>query len=562
MKGLLNNLFNLEQYESTINRTRARMIYVLLTLILLFMTSYAVFVRQWGSETEPVSLMTLIFQAGIINEVVLFYAGLYIFGIATYILTRIGRLNWASWGLVATWLVGGVWLNLAAQPRVDAASSALFSLLLLGALLRSQMGLAVTTGLSLVSMVLAIVLRSPEFIENANIATLTLSLLSNALILYLFVEFFRLSVSENVSEAIDERQRATTIMTEVTRLVAQREKSSEVAQLVTDAIARNFSFIYQAKLYLVQEGGVEARLVAQTIISDNLPLQTLESASLGGLSPIGQVALNGDSIIETIERRVTEAVLPMRIGTRIIGVLCLRTQDSQRFRNEVVIDAFQALANNVGLALDGVNQYERAEERLRENDRLVERTNQALREVERLNQRLTGSAWSQFLRRAEANVGLDVNFEDDTAIENQDWTQTLSDAAKINTFIQEQNEDKQIIALPLRVRGQIVGAMEFELDAEREFTPNDLDLIQEVGERFGLAVENTRLVQESQRVAQREALVNQITSRIQSSNDMQNVLRDAANGLREALKADRVAIKLGQTNTTPPANSKNGGKSS
>jgi len=41
--------------------------------------------------------------------------------------------------------------------------------------------------------------------------------------------------------------------------------------------------------------------------------------------------------------------------------------------------------------------------------------------------------------------------------------------------------------VPLRVRGQVIGAMEFELD-RGDFTPEDIDLVQAVAERFGLAV--------------------------------------------------------------------------
>jgi GAF domain-containing protein len=80
----------------------------------------------------------------------------------------------------------------------------------------------------------------------------------------------------------------------------------------------------------------------------------------------------------------------------------------------------------------------------------------------------------------------------------------MAEAVRFNHFVQEQQDDRQIIAIPLRVRGQVVGAMEFELDVAQGFAPEDLALIQEVSERFGLAAENTRLIQESQRIAQRE----------------------------------------------------------
>jgi GAF domain-containing protein len=103
------------------------------------------------------------------------------------------------------------------------------------------------------------------------------------------------------------------------------------------------------------------------------------------------------------------------------------------------------------------------------------------------------------------------------------------------------------------VRGQVIGAIEFELDKESSLSPEDLALIQEVGERFGLAAENTRLFERSQRIAQREALVNEIGVRLQTSSSIEATLAEAARSLKQTLRADKVAIRLG----TPPAGNGN-----
>ena len=87
--------------------------------------------------------------------------------------------------------------------------------------------------------------------------------------------------------------------------------------------------------------------------------------------------------------------------------------------------------------------------------------------------------------------------------------------------------------------------MEFELNANQEFEPEDLELIMEVSERFGLAAENTRLVEESQQTAQREMLINQITGRFQSAQNVEATLAEAARSLSETLSADKVMIRLG-----------------
>ena len=98
--------------------------------------------------------------------------------------------------------------------------------------------------------------------------------------------------------------------------------------------------------------------------------------------------------------------------------------------------------------------------------------------------------------------------------------------------------------------------MEFELDASGNLSAEDMNLLEEVGEQLGLAAETTRLFQGTQRLAQREALVNEIATRLQTSNNVETALTEAARSLRDALRAQKVAIRLGP----PPSNGKNGGQ--
>ncbi len=143
-----------------------------------------------------------------------------------------------------------------------------------------------------------------------------------------------------------------------------------------------------------------------------------------------------------------------------------------------------------------------------------------------------------------------MNFETQSLNTEFEMTPTIQDAIRTKQLVEDHQDDSQVIAVPLRVRGHVIGAMEFELDADRGFSPEDLDLVQEVSERFGMAVENARLVDESQRLARREALVNQITARLQVTNDVDNMLTEATRSLYDTLKARRVSVRLG----SPPSN--------
>jgi GAF domain-containing protein len=60
-----------------------------------------------------------------------------------------------------------------------------------------------------------------------------------------------------------------------------------------------------------------------------------------------------------------------------------------------------------------------------------------------------------------------------------------------------------------------------------------------VADQVGQALENSRLLEETQRRAEREHLVSEITTKLRASNDPQIILQTAMKELREALRVKR-----------------------
>src|SRR5690606_10176107 len=100
-----------------------------------------------------------------------------------------------------------------------------------------------------------------------------------------------------------------------------------------------------------------------------------------------------------------------------------------------------------------------------------------------------------------------------------------------------------VVAVPIRVGGEVVGAMEFEL--ERLPSEQEMGVLSQVTDRFGLAAESNRLLFETRRIADREVQVNEIGARLQTATDLEGVLVSAAEGLRDTLGAPRVSVRIG-----------------
>jgi sigma-B regulation protein RsbU (phosphoserine phosphatase) len=126
-----------------------------------------------------------------------------------------------------------------------------------------------------------------------------------------------------------------------------------------------------------------------------------------------------------------------------------------------------------------------------------------------------------------------------------EWTDTLNEAATHRQVITTTNAGQRIVALPIIVRNEVIGAMEFELASDETLPEGILELAGAVGQRVGLAMENRRLFDETQRAVQREALINDIGADLQTATGVDAIIQRAARHLQDALDAHQVTIRLG-----------------
>jgi len=98
------------------------------------------------------------------------------------------------------------------------------------------------------------------------------------------------------------------------------------------------------------------------------------------------------------------------------------------------------------------------------------------------------------------------------------------------------------LEVSLAMRGGVIG--EIRLDSENEWTPEQRNLIESVAAQASLALENARLLEESQSTATRERLISEIGNKIWSSTTMDGILRTAVQELGRALDASEAIIEL------------------
>lgn len=128
-----------------------------------------------------------------------------------------------------------------------------------------------------------------------------------------------------------------------------------------------------------------------------------------------------------------------------------------------------------------------------------------------------------------------LRIDDLTAHEQLRFTE---DAADDQTYV------RSALALPLFARGIMMGILELGSMRQGAYKATDIAIMQQLVSQIGVALENAEVFQQSRRVAQSKALINEITSRMQQQMDIEQILSVTVNELGQALGARRARIRL------------------
>ncbi len=561
MRRLLENVFDVSKYTSLVERDRARLVYAI--SVLAFVGGGIFFLI---SVISPHSIFVGTLDQGLFNLLFfVFVVGL----IATVAVTRRGSSTLAGFMLVllVTLSFGPISINSGMNTSQD--GMLMLILLALSGLLLEERGLILGAFIAIGMKAIALAFATSSVpIEDPvySLVSIILLVAVTAALIYAFLRFARTNRVEGAASAEVERMKTAQLTSQLTQRISRRLAPAEVMRNTVEEICQTYPTIYHAQIFLTEPTGL-ARLVASTGEVGKMLIERQHSLPIGSQSVIGQVTINNEHVIarsnsnNSVHRRneflpdtMVEAAFPMRIGDVVIGALDLQSKVVDSF-NEDDAPIFQSLADNVAIAIDNARLFEETERRLQENQQLVTQMSQSSEEVKRLNDRLTGRFWKDFLRQQDAPA-LHLDLNQDLSVIDNTWTPGLKEAISENHAVHNHKGGANLVSMPLRVRGQVIGAMEFELDENGSVSPEDLAMMEEVSEQLGMAAESNRLYETSQRLAQREALVNEISTRLQSSSTVEVTLASAARSLKDVLNANKVSIRLGK----PPAEASNGGQ--
>jgi transcriptional regulator with GAF, ATPase, and Fis domain len=166
-----------------------------------------------------------------------------------------------------------------------------------------------------------------------------------------------------------------------------------------------------------------------------------------------------------------------------------------------------------------------------ESARLFDTTRRSLMEAETLYRQYVQEAWNRLPQDGQLTG---FRYTPRGAL-------PLSSAAEL-PLTSRGNGSHPPLVVPIKLRGEVIGNLVVQNSKAAGWTPEQMELVQAVADRVALSAENARLFDETSRRAERERLVTEITSRIRSTNDPQEMIRTALEELRNALGATDIEI--------------------
>lgn len=109
--------------------------------------------------------------------------------------------------------------------------------------------------------------------------------------------------------------------------------------------------------------------------------------------------------------------------------------------------------------------------------------------------------------------------------------------------LSEQFGIQSLLMMPLIHQLECLGAISLhQCDRERDWTDNEVALVQAIADQCAIAIHQARLFQQIQQQAQREQLLNQISRDLNSSLDPNYILQEIVERTGECFRVDRVTI--------------------
>ena len=344
------------------------------------------------------------------------------------------------------------------------------------------------------------------------------------------------------TEELEKRASQLEAISGVARSIASLQNMELLLPAITQLVSERFGY-YHVGIFLLGENHEYALLRAtnseggQKMLDRHHRLKLDTNSIVGFVTSRSQprIALDvgADAVFfnnPDLPDTRSEMALPLRIGDNVIGALDVQSTQPNAFTDEDIA-ILSTLADQVAIAI--------------ENARLFSESRVALIESQGTFDKYVRQEWSSFTRQVK-QTGYIYDGKRVNAMEGDRQIEKRKNVLQTGRLSLE--KVSSAISIPIKLRGQTIGMIDVRSKSgQREWTQDEITLLEAAAERAALALENARLVDGAQRRAAREHAIGEISTKIGTFSDMSAILQTAVEELgRRIGGATEVTIELGE----------------
>jgi len=340
--------------------------------------------------------------------------------------------------------------------------------------------------------------------------------------------------------ALEQRANQLQAVSKVAHTIASIQDMDLLLPVITNLVSDRFGF-YHTGIFLLDEKNEYAILRAANSAGGQNMLSRQHKLKLDINSIVGYVTSRSEPRIALdvgadavffnnpdLPDTRSEMALPLQVGGQVIGALDIQSTKPNAFTEEDINFA-SILADQVAIAI--------------ENARLFKEAQTALSASEATFSKYIKQEWSGFAGQSK-NTGYVFDGTRTTALDKKDNTEKVKTLAKTGRLSLEKNTSE--LTVPIKFRGQTVGILDVKSKkGNRQWTPDEITLLEAAAERAAFALENARLVESAQRRALRERAIGEISTKIGAVSDLEAIMQTAVEELgRKIGSAAEVTLEL------------------
>ncbi len=357
----------------------------------------------------------------------------------------------------------------------------------------------------------------------------------------------RRELERKIKQSSERRRRQVLLSTQFAKDIAAATDLSDLYRRVVTQVKEQFGYYHtqllqydpklDAVVLIAGYGKIGKRMLS---MGHTMPM---------GVGLIGTAAATGRSVLRSnvtedpnwrsndlLPATKGELAVPIVLGDEVLGVLDVQSDKAGALDSDDQL-ALEGLCGQIAIAIESTQLRQEMESRLRELNHLQRIMSREGWQVFR-SKRESGKLGYRYDRSAvQAITSIHPSSSQNDLMESFWDTQPLAESPK------------QVVSAPMKVRGEIIGALGIRDDPDRPLSSEERLLLDSISEQVAEALESARLLEQTQVHAVQMEAVAQVSAAASSILDTDQLLQTVTNLTKERFSLYHVAVFVKEDET-------------